>query len=213
LSGFIRPPSGKAVFRGVSILGLRTDRISGLGLVRTFQQPEIFASYTPRQICELVLSSIGAFGCGKEFNAALPDDPKFYLDLCCLSDVADRGTTSLSYGQTRLVGVAAALARRPFMLMLDEPAAGLTQSDRYKLAQVLLTARATGVTIILVDHDMSFLLPLCHRLTVLDYGKVICEGDPGVVCENEEVIAAYLGSGFAAKHRLATATASPLEAT
>jgi branched-chain amino acid transport system permease protein len=199
ISGFLRPDGGDISFRGVPLTGRRVEKISGLGLVRTFQQPEVFETYTPRETCELVLSSVGALGGGRGYNDRLPADVDYYLQLCSLIEVADEPPSSLSYGQTRLLGVAAALARRPYLLMLDEPAAGLSQLDRQRLADVLLKSRDVGVTIIIVDHDMSFLLPLCHRLTVLDYGRMICEGHPRTVCDDEEVIAAYLGSGFAAR--------------
>jgi branched-chain amino acid transport system permease protein len=212
ISGFLRPDGGQIVFRDESLTGRRVEKISGLGLVRTFQQPELFESYSPRETCELVLSSVGALGGGRGFNDKLPAEVDYYLELCSLTGVADERPSSLSYGQTRLLGVAAALARRPYLLMLDEPAAGLGQGDRQRLAEVLLKSRDVGVTIIIVDHDMSFLLPLCHRLTVLDYGRMICEGHPRTVCDDEEVIAAYLGSGFAARTR-SSAGAEAVEET
>src|SRR5262249_18867071 len=151
VSGFIRPAHGEIEFRGESLAGRKVEKISGLGLVRTFQQPEVFSSYTPRATCELVLSSVGALGGGRTFNDKLPSDVDYYLELCSLTDVADESPLNLSYGQTRLLGVAAALARRPYLLMLDEPAAGLGQGDRQRLAEVLLNSRDAGVTIVLVD--------------------------------------------------------------
>lgn len=200
VSGFLRPARGRVEFGGRDIAGQRFDKVSSLGLVRTFQQPEVFASFTPRQTCEMVLSSVGALGGGRAVNRQLPDDARYYLELCALGDVADQSSTVLPYGQTRLLGVAAALARRPFVLMLDEPAAGLGQQDRAKLGEVILQAREAGVSVVIVDHDMSFLLPLCDRLTVFDYGVKLAEGDPLQVCRDPGVITAYLGSEFAERH-------------
>ncbi len=206
VSGFMKPTRGEVLFRGQSLAGRRFEKVSSLGLVRTFQQPEVFVSFTPRQTCELVLSSVGALGCGREYNADMPADPEYFLDLCGLTEVADENSALLPYGQTRLLGVAAALARRPYALMLDEPAAGLGQQDRRKLAEVILGARESGISVLLVDHDMSFLLPLCDRLTVFDYGVKLAEGDPQVVCQEQSVIAAYLGAGFAERHAVADTT-------
>ena len=121
VSGFIRPAGGEVVFRGQPVVGRRFEKISSLGLVRTFQQPQVFTSFTPRQTCEMVLSSTGTLGGGREVNTQMPDDPGYFLELCGLTDVADISSVVLPYGQTRLLGVAAALARRPFTLMLDEP--------------------------------------------------------------------------------------------
>jgi ABC-type branched-subunit amino acid transport system ATPase component len=208
VSGYLRPAGGRVTYRGRDIAGRRLDKVSSLGLVRTFQQPEVFASFTPRQACEMVLSSIGALGGGQVVNAKLPGDARYYLELCGLGEVADASSTALAYGQTRLLGVATALARRPHVLMLDEPAAGLSQQDRAKLAEVILAAREAGVSIVIVDHDMSFLLPLCDRLTVFDYGEKLAEGDPRTVCRDGRVIAAYLGSEFAERHG-ATRQATP----
>jgi ABC-type branched-subunit amino acid transport system ATPase component/ABC-type branched-subunit amino acid transport system permease subunit len=202
-SGYIRPAGGRITLRGRDIAGRRFDKVSSLGLVRTFQQPEIFASFTPRQTCELVLSSVGALGGGRIVNERLPGDAGYYLELCALREVADVSSAALPYGQTRLLGVAAALARRPYVLMLDEPAAGLAQQDRARLGQVILQAREAGVSIVIVDHDMSFLLPLCDRLTVFDYGEKLAEGDPLTVCRDPRVITAYLGSEFAGRHAAA----------
>ncbi|MFC6236336.1 branched-chain amino acid ABC transporter ATP-binding protein/permease [Longivirga aurantiaca] len=200
ISGFIPSNSGQVLFRGSSIGGRRLEKVSGMGLVRTFQQPEVFRTFTARQTCAMVMNSLGSLGGGRTFNPDLPDDPEFYLELCALTEVADELPGNLSYGHTRLLGVAAALARRPHVLLLDEPAAGLSTVDRGRLANAILGARDGGVSVVIVDHDMSFLLPLCHRLTVLDYGRKIAEGAPDAVTVNPEVIAAYLGSGFAQKY-------------
>jgi ABC-type branched-subunit amino acid transport system ATPase component/ABC-type branched-subunit amino acid transport system permease subunit len=212
VSGFLRPTAGEVVFRGRSVVGRRFERVSSLGLIRTFQQPQVFASFTPRQTCEMVLSSAGALGCGREVNTQMPHDSRYYLELCGLTEVADVSSLVLPYGQTRLLGVAAALARRPFTLMLDEPAAGLTQQDRWKLGEVILEARTAGVSVVVVDHDMSFLLPLCDRLTVFDYGLKLAEGAPRAVCQDQRVIAAYLGSAFAERHAAAAADTSETSA-
>lgn len=200
VSGFIDAAEGSIQFQERELRGRRLDKVSSLGVVRTFQQPEVFPSFTPRQTIDMVLRSVGAVGGGRAANPALPQTVEFYLDICALTQVADASSSVLSYGQTRLLGVAAALARRPFVLLLDEPAAGLSGNDRARLADVVRAARDLGVAIVIVDHDMPFLLPLCDRLTVFDYGRKLAEGDPQAVCQEPQVIAAYLGSAFAERH-------------
>jgi ABC-type branched-subunit amino acid transport system ATPase component len=202
VSGFVSPTRASVLFLGKEMSGRRFDQVAGQGLVRTFQQPEVFGDFSARDTIELVLRATGAAGCGKSFNTLMPDDADYYLRLCMLDDVADQPSSSLPYGHARLLGVAAALATRPRLLMLDEPAAGLGSLDRVRLAQVIREARELDVAIVLVDHDMSFLLPLCDRLTVLDYGRKIAEGEPHSVCRDQEVVAAYLGTGFAERHSL-----------
>jgi branched-chain amino acid transport system permease protein len=200
VSGYFRPASGAIAFRGRSLRGLEFDQISSLGLVRTFQQPQVFASFTARETCRLVAASIGSRGCAREANPDLPAEPDHILELCGLGAVADELPEKLSYGQTRLLGLAAVLSRRPFLLMLDEPAAGLSHGDRAKLAEVVLWVRNASVSVVVVDHDMSFLLPLCDRITVLDYGRKIAEGEPRLVCREPAVVSAYLGPSFAARY-------------
>jgi ABC-type branched-subunit amino acid transport system ATPase component len=114
-----------------------------------------------------------------------------------LNDAASLPVTTLPYGQLRLLGVAAALACRPHLLLLDEPAAGLTPVDAAALRKAITAARESGVTVVVVDHDMSFLLPICDRVTVLDEGHKLAEGDPDGIADDPDVVAAYLGESFA----------------
>jgi len=194
ISGFLPLTDGAISYRGLEIDGRRPDWIARVGLVRTFQEPEVFASFTVRETCELVArparSRPGA-------NDRLPDRPDEMLAACGLSEEADAHVTELPYGQLRLLGVLAAIACRPFVLLLDEPAAGLTSVDAARLRDLILAARDRGVTVVVVDHDMSFLLPICDRVTVLDGGEKLAEGDPGEVARDPAVVAAYLGESFA----------------
>ncbi|MEA2418634.1 MAG: branched-chain amino acid transport system ATP-binding protein livM [Thermoleophilaceae bacterium] len=196
-SGFLSLTGGAISYRGDRIDGRAPDQIARLGLVRTFQEPEVFASFTSREICELVASSARA---REGANELLPDSADAVLASCGLHAVADSPVTELSYGQLRLLGVAAAISCRPFVLLLDEPAAGLTPADSAALREVILDAREHGVTVVVVDHDMSFLLPICDRLTVLDGGTKLAEGAPDEIARHPAVIAAYLGESFARRH-------------
>jgi ABC-type branched-subunit amino acid transport system ATPase component len=119
------------------------------------------------------------------------------LSSCGLDAVAELPVSALPHGQLRLLGVVAATACRPHLLLLDEPAAGLAPSDAAALAEMLRTARELGTTLVVVDHDMSFLLQICDRVTVLDGGRKLSEGDAEGITQDPAVIAAYLGESFA----------------
>jgi branched-chain amino acid transport system permease protein len=203
ISGFLPLTGGAVTYRGHRVDGRGPDRIARLGLVRTFQEPEVFASFTVRETCELIArparTRSGA-------NDRLPDRPEEMLAVCGLSAVADAPVTELPYGQLRLLGVLAAIACRPFVLLLDEPAAGLAPPDAAALRELILGARGLGVTVVVVDHDMSFLLPICDRVTVLDGGEKLAEGDPEGIARDPSVIAAYLGESFARRRAGAEVT-------
>lgn len=190
ISGFAAA-EGTIAFRGRPVRRPTPHRLAAEGLVRTFQEPSAFASRTPRQACDEVLAIAR-----RHDELGLPRDPDSLLAFCGLAGVASATVAELSYGQVRLLGVAVALARRPLLLMLDEPAAGLDDNETRALRAVLQSARSAGVTLAVVDHDMSFLLPLCDRVVVLDAGLVVAEGRPNEVIRDPKVIAAYLGEHF-----------------
>lgn len=202
VAGFLPLTAGATIYRGQRIDGRRPDAIARMGLVRTFQEPRDFESFTVGESCELVAT--GASG-RSTMNEDLPADAHEILDSCRLHHVADAPVTELPHGQRRLLGVALALSTRPFALLLDEPAAGLGQGDTDLLRDVILRAADAGVAVVVIDHDMAFLLPICHSITVLDGGTRLAEGDPEVVSREESVIAAYLGETFAREQAQRTA--------
>jgi branched-chain amino acid transport system ATP-binding protein len=113
--------------------------------------------------------------------------------LCGLHDVADRRPTELSHGRRKLVGVARALASRPKLVLLDEPAAGLDTEESQVLGEHLRLLPAEGVTVLLVDHDMGLVLSVCDEIHVLDFGQLIARGTPDQIRADDAVITAYLG--------------------
>jgi branched-chain amino acid transport system permease protein len=190
ISGFLPLTGGTIRYRGQALGGRGADRIARLGLVRTFQEPEGFASFTVRETCELIAGRAGV-------NERLPGRPDAILAACGLDAVAETRVTELSHGQLRLLGVMSAVACRPFVLMLDEPTAGLAAADGLALRNLILGVRELGVTVVVVDHDMSFLLPICDSVTVLDGGLKLAEGEPDRIAREPAVVAAYLGESFA----------------
>lgn len=186
VSGFAKPSSGRVVWAGTDLAGRSPERVARRGIVRTFQQPRAFGAYTPREHCQVAQ--------GRRRTVDIED----LLEFTGLGTVKDLPASSLSFGQLRNLGVATALASGlPQVLMLDEPAAGLTGPESSDLRRRLLALRDRGLGLVVVDHDMPFLLPMCDRLVVLDAGAKIAEGAPDDVRTNPRVVAAYLGERFA----------------
>jgi branched-chain amino acid transport system ATP-binding protein len=116
------------------------------------------------------------------------------IEVCGLQDVARLNPTELSHGRRKLVGVARALARRPKLVLMDEPAAGLDTDESIELGKRLRELPAAGVSVLLVDHDMGLVLGVCDEVHVIDFGRTIARGTPQQIREDPSVIAAYLGT-------------------
>jgi branched-chain amino acid transport system ATP-binding protein len=197
LTGYLPQSTGRVVFDGRDLGGLAPHRRARLGLVRTFQAVELFDDLTVRE-------NLRAAANRRTWWQSLGDlvAPRWHadesvidgaLDLLGLRDVADELPPQLPQGLRKLVGVARALACSPRLLLLDEPAAGLDTVESVALGEKLRAVVDTGITVLLVDHDMGLVLGASDRVVVLDFGKVIAAGTPAEIRQNEAVIAAYLG--------------------
>jgi branched-chain amino acid transport system ATP-binding protein len=198
LTAYTRPAAGAVVFEGRPTRGVRPHRLARRGLVRTFQSVELFDDLTVIENLAVaaqppsLLGALGSvFGVGAEGGA---EDVSWALAVTGLAEVAERYPTELSHGQRKLVGVGRALACRPSLLLLDEPAAGLDTDETLALGRRLRTLPEHGVTVLLIDHDMGLVLGICDRVLVLDFGNVIAAGTPAEIRANPGVIDAYLGS-------------------
>ncbi|MGY6268700.1 ABC transporter ATP-binding protein [Achromobacter denitrificans] len=202
ITGYIPAHSGTVRFAGRDVQGMLPHRISALGMRRTFQNGGAFASMT---VLENVLSGLSQqtassaigllFGLRKARAAereALAR-ARALLDLMGISALADRKTADLSSGQQRIVEITRALAAKADLLLLDEPAVGLSASERDHLLQVLRGLAADGIAILLVEHTIDLVMAVSDRIAVLNYGQLIADGEPEAIRSHPAVLEAYLG--------------------
>ncbi len=198
LTGYHAPSGGRVTFAGDDITRLRPHVRARRGLVRTFQSVELFDDLTVEENLLVASERMGVLTALRDLvlpvRSHARDDVDWALELCGLTDVADRLPTELSHGRRKLVGVARALAQRPRLVLMDEPAAGLDTDESAELGERLKDLVGEDVTVLLVDHDMSLVLSVCDEVVVLDFGRVIARGAPDAIRTNDAVVAAYLGS-------------------
>jgi ABC-type branched-subunit amino acid transport system ATPase component len=195
LTGRFRLTKGRVLWRGADITRWPMDKIARAGLVRTFQQSMYFGSASVRENVAMSLT-IARSAIQRDSANSIPTDLEGLLSFTNLQSLADWPSSVLSHGSLRQLGVALALAVRPDLLLLDEPAAGLNDAEGRELASLLRRVRESGVTLVVVDHDMGFLMPLVDRMVVLSAGRKLTEGSPAEVRADPAVITAYLGTGF-----------------
>ncbi len=195
-SGAYTTTAGDIIFEGRSTIGLKPYQVARRGIARTFQNIRLFRSMTVWE--HLVVSNreksrirniLPFGGAGRETC----ERSRRILDLTGLTAFHDRLPVSLPYGMQRKVEIARALASQPRLLLLDEPVAGMNQDEAGELLELLLRLRREGLTILVIEHDMPFVMNLCDHIYVLDFGLVIAGGRPEEVRRDPVVLSAYLG--------------------
>jgi branched-chain amino acid transport system ATP-binding protein len=205
ITGYMKPTAGAVFFEEKNLIDMTPDEVAGLGLVRTFQRTSIFAGCT---VAENILTAMhlrgraGLWGAILRLPSVLREEARLQaevediLTFVGLQGRAKENAGSLAYGEQRLLGLAIALATRPKLLLLDEPAAGLNPSETERFKELVRRICDDGVTVLLVEHDMHMVMSISDTVFVLNQGRIIASGTPTMVQNDPDVIKAYLGTGL-----------------
>jgi branched-chain amino acid transport system permease protein len=194
LSGLYKTTSGKIVLDGTDVTDMPAHQRTASGLGRTFQNIRLFRSMTALENVVIGAERPGNTLIGEGGQDALTQRAMSALTFVGLGGRANELVSSFSYGHQRLIEIARALAGNPTLLLLDEPAAGLNSSEKVELHDLLKRIAAQGLTILIIDHDMTLVREAAQHITVLNFGKRIADGESLAVLQHPDVISAYLGT-------------------
>jgi branched-chain amino acid transport system ATP-binding protein len=202
ISGFYPPDAGEVRLDGRLLTGLAPHRVAQAGVVRTFQLSRAFSGLTvrenllaaaPGRMGERPLAALFARPAWRRQERALAEEADAVLERLGIAHQADVPAGRLSYGQSRLLELGRALMARPRVLLLDEPTAGVHPNLVARLADLVRGIAAEGRLVVVIEHNMPFVMGLCERVTVMDGGRVLTSGTPAEVRADERVLDAYLG--------------------
>jgi ABC-type branched-subunit amino acid transport system ATPase component len=202
ISGVYRAQVGRVIFDGQEVDGAPAHRLARRGLTRTFQNLQVFTRLSVLENVMVGLHAVTKSGFVSAMlrlpghraeERAIRERALAMLDFIGLAELAEQPAGELSYGDRKRVELARALVSRPKLLLLDEPVAGLNPAETDEMGRVLLKVRETGVSLLLVEHDMALVMRVSDKVVVLHFGKKIAEGTPHEIQHHPEVIATYLG--------------------
>jgi len=202
ISGFYKPTAGQVRLRGEAISGLAMHEVARRGVVRTFQHSTLFAELTVLE--NALVGTHMAFrpnifaaivGWDAEDRRGARARAEETLEFFGLLEHADERAGDLPHGHQRALGMAVALAAHPDVMLLDEPFTGMNPEETNRMMALMFKLRDSGVTILIVEHDMHAIMGLCDRITVMNFGRLLTEGAPRDIRAHPDVIEAYLGGG------------------
>lgn len=202
IAGFYQPTSGKVYFKGQDITSLKPYQRTRIGLARTFQNINLFKDMSVMdnalvgQHCRMTYDPITAMlslPAKRKQEKQSREEIMKILDFMGLANVANEKAGSLSYGMQKNLEIARAMATKPELLLLDEPASGLNTQELDQLSQRVLRMRDMGITVVLIEHKMDVVMNISHNIMVLNFGECIAFGTPEEISANQQVIEAYLG--------------------
>lgn len=204
VTGYIKPSSGKVTFEGHDITGKKPHTVAARGVIRSFQQDNVFGDLTVLDNVRLahhlnsginfwqtVLCTRGS----RRREVEISEKAQRTLELVGIPQLADVTAGSLPHGHKRMLGIAVALACEPKLLLLDEPLAGMNIAEVDETIALIQRLWESGLTILLIEHNMRAAMSICQRFCVLNFGRKIAEGTPDEIKNNPEVVKAYLGTG------------------
>lgn len=201
ITGVYTPSQGEVLLEGQNITGLAPDELARRGMSRTFQNLQVCMNMTA---CENVMLGAhlhtrsgvlsGMLGMTRRADVALRKQALQLMEYVGVGAYSDAHATQLSFGVLKRLEIARALASKPRLLLLDEPAAGLNESETQEITELIRSIAASGTTVLLVEHDMKMVMNISDHIVVLDYGKKLAEGTAQEIRSNPQVIAAYLGT-------------------
>ena len=202
-TGYYPPTSGTISFMGENITGINPELIAEKGMARTFQNIKLFDNmsvlenikigyhmHTKTTLADAILNTRRC----REDEKMVTKASLELIDRVGLTKYKDFRAGNLPYGIQRKLEIARSLAMQPKLLLLDEPAAGMNPQETMQLMEFITQLREEGLTIVVIEHDMKFVMNMCDEIMVLNYGQKICQGTPQEVCRDENVIQAYFGS-------------------
>lgn len=214
ITGVYVPTEGDILLAGRSVVGRTAHEIARAGIARTFQNIRLFSGLSvydnlmaavAHDRAPATLQSVFGFASARTKEREWKKQAEELLEFVGLSSMRDYEATALPYGEQRKLEIARAMMMKPLLLLLDEPAAGMNPTEKDSLSELVRTIVSRGIGVLLIEHDMRFVMNLCTDITVLDHGEIISHGTPEYVQKDQKVIEAYLGAhssdaplGFAA---------------